>query len=53
MMGNIGLYGAVHMETCGKGNGNGVVINWVLCPTVMTTSTTVSFTFAAVTMNEH
>ena len=33
-MGNIGLYGAVHMETCGKGNSKGVIINWVLCPIV-------------------
>ena len=39
-MGNIGLYGAVHMETCGKGNSKGVVINWVLCPIVMAMATT-------------
>ena len=31
-MGNIGLYGAVHLEICSKGNGKGVVINWVSCP---------------------
>ena len=39
-MGNIGLYGAVHMDTCGKGNSKGVIINWVLCPIVTATATT-------------
>ena len=39
-MGNIGLYGAVHMETCGNGNSKGVIINWVLCPIVTATATT-------------
>ena len=39
-MGNIGLYGAVHMETCSKGNSKGVIINWVLCPIVMAMATT-------------
>ena len=39
-MGNIGIYGAVHMETCGKGNSKGVIINWVLYPIVTATATT-------------
>ena len=59
-MGNTGLYGGVHMDTCGKGNGNSVVINgndivinWVLCPIVTAIATTKnSFAFAAVSMNE-
>ena len=37
------------MDTCG--NSNGVIINWVLCPLVMATVTTVSFSFAAVSMS--
>ena len=39
-MGNIGLYEAVHMETCDKGNSKGVVINWVLRPIVTAMATT-------------
>ena len=39
-MGNTGFYGSVHMESCVKGKGKGVVINWVLCPIVIATATT-------------
>ena len=39
-MGNIGLYGAIHMETCSKGNSKGVIINWVLCRIVTATAMT-------------
>ena len=52
-MGYMGPYGSVHMETCSKGNGNGVIINWVLCPIVMARAMTkISFAFVAVCMNE-
>ena len=39
-MGNIGLCGGVHMETCGKGNSNDVIIKWDLYPIVTATTMT-------------
>ena len=50
-MGNIDLYGAVHMDTCGKGNSKGVVINWFLCPIVTATATT-KFPLLQLSVNE-
>ena len=37
-MGYIEVYGAVHMVTCGNGNGKGVVTNWVWCPIAVATA---------------
>ena len=49
----MGPYRIVHMETCSIGNGNHIIIKWVLCPIVTAMAITkVSFAFAAVSMNE-